>query len=681
MELSHLKVVELVALLVLFTCLISAICDGDTPGGFLFPDNDDAAAAFSWRGYLCIGQPKTVRIEIYDESYVHERHIGGVEKDTIVFLVFHNDPSGWGSAIQNASIETFTGPGGYVEKAYLPVVNEGKKWVGEAVILPSESIRAIEIWQQPNSGRVHFGVKAEIFAQEFELPKYTAEQEERAAQLHEGAWADVVTQAANDDYFRFALYESRSLAVAHPEIYLKGDALFADHITSVDGYGQAYAEEDHHSMQYSGKPSWFSGPPFRFQQVNFGQVATVTCQILYPDGAPFYPYLDRRVLPLASCLKTTSSRITELEKAFFYYFRWKGEDGLIPFIVYCDTGRAYLSHGNELFSISESGATSFVDGNPILIFNEDVVWYPLMERDDTNADRQLKALVTRYRTDCDTPKLSAFEQEIVSQLRVITALQGNYYQQDLALLAAVRAHTMYSEGFRQLWERHKPWAQYGIHKSTIHIADYLSPFAAYLASLIEQSDLPDSVTQMINCWHWEFGFQHGHIWRCGLVEYTIDEAMRIGFFHCEGHAEHISAVLDLADVENYVIKAAPSSLPTKLHTTVTIPELGYVVSNGEIIDRDTILNHEDKMGTQPLAALLGIRRGTQWAQPILSFYNGNWSPSDLASTLVHLQSLYGDEIYGYGTGLGSGNPRIVDPASFLRELEALGSNWHNVSSP
>jgi len=672
-------VVRIPVLLALLACLVHGVCGADTPGAQPVLDNDEGAATFSWDGYLCIGQPKAITIEVNDETYIHKRTVGGIEELTIVFLVFHDDPAGWGSAIQNASVETFTGPGGYMEKAYLPVVSESGKWVGEAVIVPSESIRAMEVWEQPNSGRVHFGVRVERFAQDSEPSKCTATQQRRAVQLHRNAWADALARAASDDYFKYALYESRSLAVAHPEVYLKGDALFADHITSVEGYGQAYTEEDPHSMQYSGKPSWFSGPPFSFGQVDARQLTTTTCMSLYPDGAPFYPYIDRRVLPISSCLKTTSGFITELEKAFLFYFQRRAEDGVGPFIVYCDTGRAYLSDGDELLSMAGFRAAPVIDGNPVLIFNENAVWYPLMGRDETNSDPGLKTVVARYQTDCDIPELSAFETEIASRLKAITALRGNA-QHELAVLAAARAHMMHSKEFRQLWDKHKAWAQYGIHKSTIHIADYLSPFAAYLAGLIEQLDLPGSVSQMIDCWHRDCGLRHGHIWRCGLVEYTIDEAMRIGFFHCEGHAEHISAVLDLAGVENYVIKAATLSSPTKLHTTVTMPDLGYVISNGEITDRGTILNHEGGMSQDPLNVLLAIRQGTRWAMTILNSYCGNWSPGEVATTLKYLQGLFGDEIYGYATGWLGQDPQIVDPVSFLRELQTLGSDWGEVSS-
>ena len=149
---------------------LSVADDDGTLGAVPFQSDGDAAGAFFWSGYLSAGQPTEIRIEVYDESYLHERHVGGVEKHTIVFLVFHDDPSGWGSAIQNASIETFTGPGGYVEKTYVPVTQEQGEWVGEVAIIPSMSMRAIEVWKYPNSGKVHVGLDVQILTNEYSEP-------------------------------------------------------------------------------------------------------------------------------------------------------------------------------------------------------------------------------------------------------------------------------------------------------------------------------------------------------------------------------------------------------------------------------------------------------------------------------------------------------------------------------
>lgn len=147
----------------LLSCLVCSVCNADTPGGVPFQDNDGGAAALSWNGYLLAEEPKTIRIEVYDPSYMHMKLIGGKLEPAVAFLVFHDDRSGWGNAIQNAAIEMFAGPGGYVEKAHIPLNMENGKWVGEVVIVPSESIRQVELWRLPDSSTGgHVGVSVSV---------------------------------------------------------------------------------------------------------------------------------------------------------------------------------------------------------------------------------------------------------------------------------------------------------------------------------------------------------------------------------------------------------------------------------------------------------------------------------------------------------------------------------------
>ncbi len=83
-------------------------------------------------------------------------------------------------------------------------------------------------------------------------------------------------------------------------------------------------------------------------------------------------------------------------------------------------------------------AVDRIEGNPILIFNENYVWYPLMEKDDTSKDSTLRALVEKYSTDVKVPKLSDFESEIVKELKIVTELE-NEKQIEIAKLFSVRA--------------------------------------------------------------------------------------------------------------------------------------------------------------------------------------------------------------------------------------------------
>jgi len=44
--------------------------------------------------------------------------------------------------------------------------------------------------------------------------------------MHERGWASVLGKAATENYYRYAIYASRTIFVEHPEIYLKADILF-----------------------------------------------------------------------------------------------------------------------------------------------------------------------------------------------------------------------------------------------------------------------------------------------------------------------------------------------------------------------------------------------------------------------------------------------------------------------
>ena len=57
--------------------------------------------------------------------------------------------------------------------------------------------------------------------------------------------------------------------------------------------------------------------------------------------------------------------------------------------------------------------------------------------------------------------------------------------------------------------------------------------------------------------------------------------------HCGLHTESISPILDLVGIENYGI-TAPRGDPGERYVFVGIPQIGFVVGNGEIDDRDTI---------------------------------------------------------------------------------------------
>ena len=682
-----------VSIFILLVSIISSMICADTPGALLLPDSDEQTATFSWSGYLYSGQRKTITLEVYDESYIQERYVGNKNHPTVTFLVFHDDASGWGTAIQSIAKEQFTGPGGYVEKANLPLRREADRWVGEIVIMPSESIRALEIWKYPNRGIVHFGVAVDIFTQESMPAECTAEQVERASQLHKGTWEEFVDNAVVDQFYKYALYSSRIIAVKHPEIYLQADGMFVEHITTQPGFAAAYKERAPHA---EGFYTGFSGPPFDFDQVDYSDLQTIPCKGLYPSEAPFFGLLDRRVLSVASCLKTALGTVTELEKAFIYYFDRREEAIELPFIIYCDNECAYLSMSRRLFSVCDGSETNDVEGNPILIFNEKSVWYPLMGRDDTPVNRSLKNVVGQYATDVTTPAVTAFEQQVIDKLRSVTGLTSLADRQIAAFSAVLGLSyesRLYCNTAKQLTPDYpgEIWRYVSYYQS--HLASYLSPFASYLAGSIKNADW-ESMRGLTNQWHFLYRTQHGHIWpREGaggdLVHKTIDGMLRNRYGHCVQHAASISAVLDLAGVTNYHFDTNPNGDSRGGHSFVSVPEIGCVISNGELQrELHTVLDAGTPFeGNQIWNTLRYAGSGTRWATPYVGFYCGNWAPGQLAQELTFLESLYNDEIHGYRSNYGYGCldkhfcKQFMDSSKYIPALRGEEWNWREFQYP
>jgi hypothetical protein len=133
----------------------------------------------------------------------------------------------------------------------------------------------------------------------------------------------------------------------------------------------------------------------------------------------------------------------------------------------------------------------------------------------------------------------------------------------------------------------------GLVENRMRNANLLSPVTALLASMIDPQGLPGSVERMTAVWHGEYETEHGHVWECNFISFSVDDVPRVKSVHCAIHAACIAAVLDLAQVANYQIEAWRSERVKKNdfagHTYVTIPQIGYVISNGEVSDRGQVL--------------------------------------------------------------------------------------------
>lgn len=414
---------------------------------------------------------------------------------------------------------------------------------------------------------------------------------ESSFEAHRYLWGEVLEEAKVDKYSKYAIYASRVLTVKHPEVYLQGDAIFLRQIMTASGYRKVYSIEnihDYESYMYTS----FGGPSFSFEDVEFEAHEIVSSPQLYPENYPLFTYLDRRLFPISTTLKTWENEITQLELGAQFYFSLKENRGFAGalYIIYCDNEETYLFDNGELTWMKNLTKTGEIRGNPILILNEENVWYPLMERDDTTRAPILSHLVKEYSTDVRTPKLTEFEENAIEILKQVTELDGEN-QVLMATIAA--AHTEAPERpvedyyeFETAWrELGIPIYAHGVFQEIYKRADYLSPITAYLAWISgghEEEDKIEAITgeylKHAGSPAYNYEFAHGHIWNCMLVGKTIGESYRTRTGHCVWQAASISSVLDALNIRNYIVQY----LFRNYHHIVLLPQYDIIVSDGAV---------------------------------------------------------------------------------------------------
>ena len=473
--------------------------------------------------------------------------------------------------------------------------------------------------------------------------------EETGAAIHESLYRTILDGAKTDKYDVYAIYASRILAVTHPEVYLQGDAIFLKHITSNDGFQEEYLIKDVRSNYLTSQN--IVGPPFSFSDVNFESYSIVSCTETYPENYPLFSYLDRRLLPIASTLKLWENKITQLELGEQFYFSLRENRGSAVglSIIYCDNEETYVCNGGELIWMRNLAKTDTLAGNPILIFNEENVWYPLMGRDDTSKDLALDNVVRKYCTDNQTPQLTEFEEHAIETLKQVTGL-GNENQILMASIAA--AHTegthkgsMAYPEFSAAWDNLGiPFYANGLFQDIYERANYLSPITAYLARISQKQTGEAKISAITN----EY-LEHtrapgddawGHTWSCMLVGQTIDECYRTRAGHCVWQAASIAAVLDAINVSRYTIEGYDVSEPAG-HSWLYLPEYDLTVSDGTIYGHGTVLTYTS------INAVTNINHGGKWASVMLNYYVGTLSPEESINLLNYLKNVHNDNIEGF----------------------------------
>lgn len=531
---------------------------------------------------------------------------------------------------------------------------------------------------------------------------------EGAHEIHKAAWEKVLAGAEEGTYQKYSVYGSRILTVRYPEVYLRGDDLFWQIASQVNGFQEAYEVEyvaDMYLMDFPDKilAGENLGQPLSMTRVDSNRYRVVSETDLYPEDYPLLPWLDRRIAPFAVTLKDKERRLTPLERAEHEYFRAKEAGAATEslFLIACDDGGAYLHNDGELWSARGGTPVSQVHGNPLLIFNQEVVWYPLMERDDSDYSAPLARVVDTYSTDICVPTLDPWEYQKFKRLRQTTQLITEQ-QFDLASLVATRAQGIGKLVFTEVWDRvlpHQefdPWTlsiKMGILKECLRYASYLSPITAYLATLIMES--PDREVG-IRALGQEY-LKHagvirkderewkkpgrleawGHLWGCCFFEHDINDVYRTqGGAHCVSQAMNLSPVLDLAGAEHYVTHFNRGGVGARDHH--------FIYScDGEFVIDDGIVNYfaTDHPTTTNWGSLLSFSQDGHWAGTVAGQFYGNVSPQETIEVVQQIDGMIGDKFTVYFLSFLGDEPKRISKAEFIAYLHSIADEWQPVKLP
>jgi hypothetical protein len=512
-------------------------------------------------------------------------------------------------------------------------------------------------------------------------------------QVHLEVWKNRVESGLKEPLNKYSFYTARTIMVKHPEIYLRADRRFYNHISSVPGYKNAYLENNRESVEFLPHTQYFRSAPFSFDLVDMENIKTTTSfRSLYPARYPFLPYADIRMLPLASTLKTSNKLISELEMASMRYLmkveEAKTEENV--FILYSEEGMAWVADGNKIICVATGEEVSNIPGKVILIFNEDHVWYPLMGRDDTAKNIYLAKLVKIVKGNSGVPELTDGEKSLKDNIKELTSLKS-IKEKAMAEIAAVRSTGRYTKWFKfhNLWDIVMPtdterdWQYYGYLEQLMIRANSLSPISAYIAACSRNLEGYNKILVVDREWvnlaslpnH---NYVWGHLWDECLVEYIIDESFRINSGHCMAQACIISSILDMAGIDNYLLEGeVPGS-----HHFVFVPEFEFTFDNGKLQSSQNTIHWNGPRGNKVLAR---FHYKGKFASPIAGgHYSGTFSPEEAVEVLNELKGLYNDSIIIYKNGANEINKKRIsmEDIQTTDNYEILKKErWENLQLP
>lgn len=465
--------------------------------------------------------------------------------------------------------------------------------------------------------------------------------EDEAFELHRRGWLDVLQKSETDFYCKYSFYTSRVLAVTYPEIYLKSDLIKA----------QSY--------------------PLEITLEMLQKYTIIKFKEIYPHGYPIFPFLDRRNFPLFLTFHSDKKEMTQIDMASAYYvmLRKSNIDAHDVFIIYCgnENTYVYICFKEQLVSMMTLRPVDAIDGTPLLIFNENDAWFPLMGRDITGSSTsasKLQLIVDEFSTEQTEPELSEFEREIIGHLRRIT--------HDIDVDAALQL-TEFS------WHNDPSSIKYPhthLHCALmLKLADYLSPIPAYLAT-IEPLSSPRERIQAIGDEFSRYITRHNYLKNPGdETDNTADSSYYTSTAACGPQSFPLSVALDFIGIENYVIDG--NDIERFGHFWLYVKDYDLIISNLRIDRENTIvyvINSKEDGRTTPvplnLIKYIGYQTGGLsffWQDGKLNV-EGSLSPTVVTELLTFVHERYGDDIGG--VNYVNGRRELVSLEEVIEALEA-----------
>ena len=489
--------------------------------------------------------------------------------------------------------------------------------------------------------------------------------------VHKEAWLRLAEHAREDPYAKYALYASRTLAVRHPDAYLVGDNAFYEGARSINGFRESYDEPTalgwchmHSGHEFFQKGEDYrgisDGQPLLFRDLQLDKYRLTQARRIYPE--PYLPLIDHRLGPLAVTLKTEGKVVTPLELAEMAYFQAKEMDADTDhlFLIQCDNEEAYLANGSDLLSVRSGSSVSSLIGNPILIFNESAVWYPMMERDDRAENGFLRDVVSRLVKHESVLAGDAWEISLLDVLKDATTLENND-EFRMAALASVRAGGWRFHPYASLWKGFVPEEdldidisrRLGLIREFDRLANSVSPATAHLVGVMGDGTIVErlrrlsreyllntGVVREAEAHGWKKAWRlesWGHLWPCGLMEHTIDDAFRSRTGHCVSQAHMIAGVLEMSDIPHVVVNFDRGGVTGGVNHHFVLSQ------DGSFLFDDGIVNFRGvDAPTEDYGPLLSFSIDGEWASTVVDKLYGNIPSDRISERIVQINDALAD---------------------------------------